>query len=88
LAGLPKVLTKTSVTDEELTTILTNVEAFLNSRPLTYVSSDVADILPLTSSHFLIQNVVAPPVPTLGADEVPPFRKKWKLVQSISNGDF
>ena len=48
-----KVLGKASLKMFEVTTILTEVEATLNSRPLTYPSSDVNDLIPLTPSHFL-----------------------------------
>ena len=41
-----------NVTDEELMTVFTGAESLLNSRPLTYQSSDVRDILPLTPNHF------------------------------------
>ena len=37
----------------ELTTVVTEIEAVLNSRPLTYVYSDIEDGPPLTPSHFL-----------------------------------
>ena len=37
----------------ELNTILTEVEAVLNSRPLTYPYTDINDASPLTPSHFL-----------------------------------
>ena len=50
---LKKVLGKTSLTLSELTTILTEVEATLNSRPLTYPYADLNDEPPLTPSHFL-----------------------------------
>ncbi|XP_015757035.1 PREDICTED: uncharacterized protein LOC107336473 [Acropora digitifera] len=40
------------VTDEELITVSTGVESLLNSRPLTYQSSDPRDDVPLTPSHF------------------------------------
>ncbi|XP_011858105.1 PREDICTED: uncharacterized protein LOC105555687 [Vollenhovia emeryi] len=39
---------------EELQTLLVQVEAILNSKPLTPMSSDPADITPLTAGHFLI----------------------------------
>ena len=41
------------VTDEELITVSTWVESLLNSRQLTYQSSDSRDDVPLTPSHFL-----------------------------------
>ena len=41
------------VTDEELVTICTGIEGLLNSRPLTYQSSDPRDDVPLTPNHFI-----------------------------------
>ena len=41
------------VTDEELITVSTGVESLLNSRPLTYQSSDPRDDVPLTPNNFL-----------------------------------
>ena len=42
-----------SLLREELVTSVTEIEAFINSRPLTYISDDLHD-KPLTPSHFLI----------------------------------
>lgn len=51
---LKRVLGKASLNFEELTTILAEVEAVLNSRPLSYVNSDASEPQPLTPSHFLV----------------------------------
>ncbi len=40
------------VTDEELITVFAGAESLLNSRPLTYPSSDPRDDVPLTPNHF------------------------------------
>eukprot|EP00112_Aurelia_sp_Birch-Aquarium-sp1_P026917 Seg987.5 transcript_id=Seg987.5/GoldUCD/mRNA.D3Y31 product="hypothetical protein" protein_id=Seg987.5/GoldUCD/D3Y31 len=41
------------LTDEELITVLTECEAMLNNRPVTYISNDPNDIEPLIPAHFL-----------------------------------
>ena len=41
------------MTNEELITVFAGVESLLNSRPLTYQSSDPRDNVPLTPNHFL-----------------------------------
>jgi len=50
---LKKVLGRTHATLESLQTMAVEVEAILNSRPLTYVSSDTDDMEPITPSHLL-----------------------------------
>ena len=47
------ILQNTDVTDKELETCFTGVENLLNSRPLTYQSSDHRDDVPLTPGQFL-----------------------------------
>ncbi|XP_060756589.1 uncharacterized protein LOC132867628 [Neoarius graeffei] len=51
---LKRVLGKASLTFEELTTMLAEVEAVLNSRPLSYVHNDASEPQPLSPSHFLV----------------------------------
>jgi hypothetical protein len=48
---LYKILKNARVTNEELYTVLTEIEATLNSRPLTYVSTEDLDE-PITPSHY------------------------------------
>ena len=52
-SALKKTLGRTCATLESLQTIVIEVEALLNNQPLTYVSSDVSDLEPITPSHLL-----------------------------------
>lgn len=50
---LKKTIGKASLNIFELNTVVTEVEAVLNSRPLTYMYPDIEDGDPVTPSHFL-----------------------------------
>lgn len=41
--------------DDEMITVMAQIEVILNSRPLTPVSYDPSDFEALTSDHFLVQ---------------------------------
>lgn len=51
---LKKVVGETRLTYEELYTVLVQVEACLNSRPLSPLSNDLNELIPLTPVHFFI----------------------------------
>ncbi|XP_070577615.1 uncharacterized protein [Ptychodera flava] len=51
--ALKKVLGRSYVTFDELQTVVTEIEAIINDRPLTYTSSEFGDPQPLTPSHLL-----------------------------------
>lgn len=50
---LKKVLGRTCISINELQTVITEIEATINDRPLTYVSSNSDDPEPLTPAHLL-----------------------------------
>ena len=68
--------------DESLRTLFCEVEAIINSRPLTFVSSDVDDLDPLTPSRLLTMktSVVMPPAGNFQSNDVY-LRKRWRRVQ-------
>ncbi|CAG9134116.1 unnamed protein product [Plutella xylostella] len=51
---LKRVLGLAHLDFEEMYTVLVQIEGILNSRPITPLSSDPSDLIPLTPSHFLI----------------------------------
>ncbi|XP_062709654.1 uncharacterized protein LOC134288537 [Aedes albopictus] len=61
---LKKVLCETSLTYEELTTVVVQIEAILNSRPMTPLTNDPNDLTALTPAHFLVgRELTSPPEP-------------------------
>lgn len=63
---LQRVLGNVTLTYEEFLTVLVQIEAILNSRPLHPLSSDPNDLQPLTPSHFLIgKPMITVPDPSL-----------------------
>lgn len=51
---LRKVLGKALLSYSELATVLTRIEAVINTRPLTTVSDDVRDLTPITPAHLAL----------------------------------
>ena len=57
-SALKKMLGRAYVTLPSLQTLIVEIEAHLNNRPLTYVSSELNDPEPLTPSHLLYGRVI------------------------------
>ena len=71
-----------SLTDEYLQTLLTEVEAIVNSRPLTTDVINVTNLVPLRTINLLIMKsrvVMSPPSVFMSADIY--SRKHWRQVQ-------
>lgn len=78
-----RVIGNANLTFEELSTVLTQVEAILNSRPLTPMSSDPQDLSPLTPAHFLVGRPLTAPVP-VELHDVPVHRlSRYQRIEQI-----
>jgi len=71
------------LTGEELTTLLTQIEATLNSRPLCPLSNDPNDLEALTPSHFLtLEPSTSLPDPDLASVPLSKLQR-WRLVTDL-----
>jgi len=71
------------VTNEELITVFAGVESLLNSRPLTYQSSDPRDSVPLTPNHFLHGQMGGQFAPEYVETSTLHPCQRWRKVQDI-----
>lgn len=80
---LRRVIGNARLTFEEMATVMTQVEACLNSRPLTPVTADPTDLAVLTPGHFLIGDALtAYPEPDL-TDVKENRLTRWQLTQQL-----
>ncbi|XP_029154740.1 uncharacterized protein LOC114927851 [Nylanderia fulva] len=81
---LRRVIGAHTLTFKEFSTVLCNVEACLNSRPLAPLNDSVDDYEPLTPEHFLIGSALTavpePSVLNLRENRL----SRWQLVRQIS----
>ena len=82
--AIKAILGDADVTDEELHTAICGAERLLNSRPITYVSSDPNDSSLLTPRHFLVGEIGGPFAPeALDHEQTYNPRKRWHRVQQL-----
>jgi hypothetical protein len=82
---LRRVIGETSLTYEEFSTLLIQIEAILNSRPLCPISDDPADVAALTPGHFLIGAALTTvPEPTL-SDIALTRLSRWQLLRQLQD---
>lgn len=80
---LKRIIGESTLTYEELITLLSQVEACLNSRPLSPLSTDPTEMSPLTPAHFLIGAPLTT-VPEKSFIDVNITRlTRWQLVQQM-----
>ena len=79
------VIKEQILTDDGLSTLLAEVEAILNGRPLTRTSSDPTDLNCLTPNHLLLlkDQQHLPPCTTTKDDNY--VRRRWRQIQYMSD---
>lgn len=73
------------LTHEILVTLMAEVTAIVNARPLTAVSTDPENPAILTPAMLLTQKVATPPVPPGQFESRDLFRAQWRRVQYLAN---
>ncbi|XP_011859305.1 PREDICTED: uncharacterized protein LOC105556805 [Vollenhovia emeryi] len=80
---LRRVIGDSTLTFEEMSTVLAQIEACLNSRPLQALSDDPEDVNALTPGYFLIGAPLnAVPEPSL-VEHAPSRLSRWQLLQQM-----
>lgn len=80
---LKRVIGNVLFTFEEFNTLAIEIEAILNSRPLTPISTDPNDLLVLTPGHFLIGDSLTS-LPELDFSSTPSNRlSNWQHIQKL-----
>ena len=80
---LRRIIGDTALTYEELSTLLAQIEAVLNSRPLCPLSDDPTDVTALTPGHFLIGSALTT-IPEPSILDIPVSRlSRWQLLRQM-----
>ncbi|XP_064475828.1 uncharacterized protein LOC135389726 [Ornithodoros turicata] len=86
---LRRVLGRQCLTFEEMTTVLHEAEATVNSRPLTYLFTSPTEPSALTPAHLLIGRTLtalpSPPPSTIRPSTAAELRKRWRHLQTVAD---
>ncbi|KAL7288067.1 hypothetical protein TKK_0017858 [Trichogramma kaykai] len=81
---LTRVISEAKLTFEEFNTLTTQIEAYLNSRPISPLRADSQDVAALTHGNFLIGTaLLAAPEPA--TDERLERVPRWKIATQMRN---
>ncbi|XP_034946420.1 uncharacterized protein [Chelonus insularis] len=81
---LTRTVKESLFTFEEITTLLTQIEAILNSRPLEPISDDSEDIQALTPGHFLIGSAINTVPEPSTSEPAHSIQNRWRIIQRQS----
>ena len=80
---LKAIVGNARLTDDELQTAIKEVEALMNSIPLTYEGADPRDEPVLTPNHFLVGQLGGQLAPQVTDDIAFHPRNRWRLIQNL-----
>lgn len=78
-----RVIKNANLTYEEFSTVLVQIEAVLNSRPMYPMSTDINDLNPITPSHFLIGRPLTSPAERDVTDTALPALSRFKRIEQL-----
>lgn len=78
---LKRTIDESNLTFEELATLLSQIEACVNSRPLCQLSSSPNDVDALTPAHFLVDGQLVCPLEQSFDDVKVSWLDRWQRVQ-------